>query len=282
MKNFKYILLLIIFMSFLQLEGQEELRFGSDCITAKDNESLYRLSKMKDEDTLQGDFIFQSLRGKLKYGRWSDGLGLATSHLRPKGKAAADLLKSKPSEKNIDKYNEWLWKTCENALYDGLYEQHDRAYCTDKNKGVGEIILSYIAIKSGDDKFNYFYILPGKQNSAANYLKYNRPKDITIYYLVTAQYGASQVSDKQFTDPALYQRQKVTLSDRVGYQRIDIKNFEEMYEDIYETKSGKSVVLILAGIEVNSVYEGSIYKDITCIGDIGNFNTPDKFQYVPK
>ncbi|EQA38817.1 hypothetical protein LEP1GSC047_0081 [Leptospira inadai serovar Lyme str. 10] len=274
--------ILLIFSVLSPVDSQMHISPGPDCITSKDNEGLRKLSTMKQEDILEGDFKFQHPDGILKYGRWVDGLGLATSHLRPKGKALSDFMKSKPSGQNETKMQEWTRKSCEYNAYDGLYEQHNKTYCTDKNRGVGEIILSYIVIKDSMGKINYLYILPGKQTSKKDYFSYSRPKDVTIYYLVPLRYGTSLDVDMGFTDPGLYQKQKVTLKDEVGYQKINIQNFDQMYGDIYETSSGSKVVYIMIGIEINSIYDGSIHKDITCIGDIGNDNKDSVFQYLPK
>ncbi|AKH78879.1 hypothetical protein LEP1GSC034_1323 [Leptospira interrogans str. 2003000735] len=274
-------ILFVLFVAFVPVWSQEEILPGPDCITEKDNPSLKVLKTMKDDDVLKQTFYGTAF---FDIGRWSWGLPWATSHLRPKGKELSDFLKSKPKEKDKKAFRDWTKKSCDNIPYYvrryGLKE--GKAYCTDTNRGVGEILLSYIYIMSDEKKVDSFYILPGKQNNKQGFLERNRPKDITIYYLVT-EYPPSpiQAGELSFSNPWLYQKQKVTLKDTVGYQKIQIPNFENIFEDT--DVSGEVDKIVMIAIEINSVWDGSKEKDITCITDIRSGGGDEKeYQYIPK
>ncbi|EKO50521.1 NADase-type glycan-binding domain-containing protein [Leptospira kirschneri] len=282
MKNIKIQILLLLFLfSSMNLWGQEEILPGPDCITAKDNPSLKALKAMKDDEVLKQTFYGTAF---FDDGRWSWGLSWATSHLRPKGKELSDFLKSKPKEKNKKAFRDWTKKSCDNIPYYaqdyGLKE--GKAYCTDTNRGVGEILLAYIDLLSlKQEKIDSFYILPGKQNNKQGFLERNRPKDITIYYLIPSGVGPIQAGELSFSNPWLYQKQKVTLKDTLGYQKIQIPNFDDIFEDT--PVSGSRFKLVMVAIEINSVWDGSKEKDITCITDIQSGGGEEKeYQYIPK
>ncbi|MCR8648490.1 NADase-type glycan-binding domain-containing protein [Leptospira interrogans] len=281
MKQFKTQMLLVFFLfSSMNLWSQEEILPGPDCITAKDNPSLKVLKTMKDDDVLKQEFLGTAF---FDIGRWSWGLSWATSHLRPKGKELADFMKSKPKEKNKKAFRDWTKKSCDNIPYYvqdyGLKE--GKAYCTDTNRGIGEILLSYINIMFEEKKNDSFYILPGKQNSKQGFLERNRPKDITIYYLVPESVGPIQAGELSFSNPWLYQKQKVTLKDTVGYQKIQIPNFDNILEDTQNVDYRSKVIMI--AIEINSVWDGNKERDITCITDIQSGGGDEKeYQYIPK
>ncbi|QCO40056.1 hypothetical protein E4413_03250 [Leptospira interrogans] len=270
----------VLFVAFVPVWSQEEILPGPDCITEKDNPSLKVLKNMKDDDVLKQRFYGTAF---FDDGRWSWGLTWATSHLRPKGKELTDFMKSKPKEKNKKAFRDWTKKSCDNipyyAQYYGLKE--GKAYCTDTNRGIGEILLSYIDIMFEDKKNNSFYILPGKQNDKKGFLERNRPKEITIYYLIPGSVGPIQAGELSFSNPWLYQKQKVTLKDTVGYQKIEIPNFENIFEDTQNVDYRSKVIMI--AIEINSVWDGSKEKDITCITDIQSGGGDEKeYQYIPK
>ncbi|EMK18472.1 hypothetical protein LEP1GSC046_1770 [Leptospira kirschneri serovar Bim str. 1051] len=276
------ILLLIFLFPAMNLWSQEEILPGPDCITEKDNPSLKALKTMKDDDVLKQEFL-DTLESNMNLGRWSWGLAWATSHLRPKGKELSDFLKSKPKEKDKKAFRDWTKKSCDNipyyAQYYGLKE--GKAYCTDTNRGVGEILLSYIYIMSDEKKIDSFYILPGKQNNKKGFLERNRPKDITIYYLVPEGASPIQGGELSFPNPWLYQKQKMTLKDTLGYQKIQIPNFDNIFEDTQNVDYRSKVIMI--AIEINSVWDGSKEKDITCITDIRSGGGDEKeYQYIPK
>ncbi|EMO67152.1 hypothetical protein LEP1GSC132_3551 [Leptospira kirschneri str. 200803703] len=282
MKHAKIQMIAFLFLlSSTGIWSQEEILPGPDCITVKDNPSLKALKTMKDDDVLKQTFYDTAF---FDDGRWSWGLAWATSHLRPKGKELIDFMKSKPKEKDRKAFRDWTKKSCDNIPYYaqdyGLKE--GKAYCTDTNRGVGEILLSYIDIMFEEKKNDSFYILPGKQNSKKGFLERNRPKDITIYYLVT-EFPPSpiQAGELSFSNPWLYQKQKVTLKDTVGYQKIQIPNFDNIFEDT-GISGGRSKKVMVA-IEINSVWDGSKEKDITCITDIRSGGGDEKeYQYIPK
>ncbi|EKO23653.1 hypothetical protein [Leptospira interrogans] len=284
MKNIKIQILLLLFLfSSVNLWGQEEIRPGEDCITAKDNPSLKALKTMKDDDILKQEFL-GTVDSNFSLGRWSWGLSWSTSHLRPKGKDLSDFLKSKPKEKDKKAFRDWTKKSCDNipyyAQYYGLKE--GKAYCTDTNRGVGEILLVYIDLLNLDEKkVDSFYILPGKQNSKQGFLERNRPKDITIYYLIPESASPIQAGELSFSNPWLYQKQKVILKDTVGYQKIQIPNFDNIFTDAQYSNCCSKKVMI--AIEINSVWDGSKEKDITCITDIRSGGGDEKeYQYIPK
>ncbi|UOG33918.1 hypothetical protein MAL01_15760 [Leptospira noguchii] len=277
------ILLLIFLFSAMNLWSQEEILPGPDCITEKDNPSLKILKTMKDDEVLKQTF-YGTIDSTFSLGRWSWGLTWATSHLRPKGKELTDFMKSKPKEKDKKAFRDWTKKSCDNIPYYahryGLKE--GKAYCTDTNRGIGEILLSYIDLLTlKEEKVNSFYILPGKQNSKNGFLERNRPKDITIYYLIPESASPIQAGELLIVDPWLYQKQKVTLKDSVGYQKIEIPNFDNIFEDArYSNCCSKKVMI---AIEINSVWDGSKEKDITCITDIRSGGGEEKeYQYIPK
>ncbi|EMM95188.1 hypothetical protein E4413_03240 [Leptospira interrogans] len=282
MKHAKIQLIVFLFLTSMGIWGQEEILPGPDCITEKDNPSLKALKTMKDDDVLKQTF-YGTLEENMNFGRWSWGLSWATSHLRPKGKELTDFLKSKPKEKDKKAFRDWTKKSCDNipyyAQYYGLKE--GRAFCTDTNRGVGEILLSYINIMFEEKKNDSFYILPGKQNNKNGFLERNRPKDITIYYLIPSSVGPIQGGELSFSNPWLYQKQKVTLKDTVGYQKIQIPNFGDIFEDT--PVSGSMFKKVMIAIEINSVWDGSKEKDITCITDIRSGGGDEKeYQYIPK
>ncbi|EMY22830.1 hypothetical protein LEP1GSC115_4853 [Leptospira interrogans serovar Australis str. 200703203] len=277
---------MIVFLFLLTsagIWGQEEIVPGEDCITAKDNPSLKALRTMKDDDVLKQEFL-GTVESNFGLGRWSWGLAWATSHLRPKGKELTDFMKSKPKENDKKAFRNWTKKSCDNipyyAQYYGLKE--GKAYCTDANRGVGEILLSYVDLLTlKQDKIDSFYILPGKQNTKNGFYERNRPKELTIYYLIPSGVGPIQAGELSFSNPWLYQKQKVTLKDTVGYQKIQIPNFEDIFEDT--PKSGGVDKIVMVAIEINSVYDGNKEKDITCITDIRSGGGEEKeYQYIPK
>ncbi|MGJ4719341.1 NADase-type glycan-binding domain-containing protein [Leptospira interrogans] len=282
MKHAKIQLIVFLFLTSMGIWGQEEILPGPDCITEKDNPSLKALKTMKDDDVLKQTF-YGTLEENMNLGRWSWGLPWATSHLRLKGKELTDFLKSKPKEKNKKAFRDWTKKSCDNIPY---YAKHyglkeGRAFCTDTNRGVGEILLSYINIMFEEKKNDSFYILPGKQNNKNGFLERNRPKDITIYYLIPSSVGPIQGGELSFSNPWLYQKQKVTLKDTVGYQKIQIPNFGDIFEDT--PVSGSMFKKVMIAIEINSVWDGSKEKDITCITDIQSGGGDEKeYQYIPK
>ncbi|KGE22756.1 NADase-type glycan-binding domain-containing protein, partial [Leptospira interrogans] len=280
MKHAKIQLIVFLFLTSMGIWGQEEILPGPDCITEKDNPSLKALKTMKDDDVLKQTF-YGTLEENMNLGRWSWGLPWATSHLRLKGKELTDFLKSKPKEKNKKAFRDWTKKSCDNIPY---YAKHyglkeGRAFCTDTNRGVGEILLSYINIMFEEKKNDSFYILPGKQNNKNGFLERNRPKDITIYYLIPSSVGPIQGGELSFSNPWLYQKQKVTLKDTVGYQKIQIPNFGDIFEDT--PVSGSMFKKVMIAIEINSVWDGSKEKDITCITDIQSGGGDEKeYQYI--
>ncbi|WP_061266473.1 NADase-type glycan-binding domain-containing protein [Leptospira interrogans] len=282
MKHAKIQLIVFLFLTSMGIWGQEEILPGPDCITEKDNPSLKALKTMKDDDVLKQTF-YGTLEENMNLGRWSWGLPWATSHLRLKGKELTDFLKSKPKEKDKKAFRDWTKKSCDNIPY---YAKHyglkeGRAFCTDTNRGIGEILLSYVYIMSDEKKVDSFYILPGKQNNKNGFLERNRPKDITIYYLIPSSVGPIQGGELSFSNPWLYQKQKVTLKDTVGYQKIQIPNFGDIFEDT--PVSGSMFKKVMIAIEINSVWDGSKEKDITCITDIQSGGGDEKeYQYIPK
>lgn len=284
MKNIKLQILLLLFLfSSMNLWSQEEILPGKDCITAKDNPSLKALKTMKDDDVLKQEFL-GTLESNMNLGRWSWGLTWSTSHLRLKGKELTDFMKSKPKENDKKSFRDWTKKSCDNipyyAQYYGLKE--GKAYCTDVNRGIGEILLSHIDLLTlKQEKVDSFYILPGKQNNKKGFYERNRPKEVTIYYLIPSSVGPIQGGELSFSNPWLYQKQKVTLKDTLGYQKIQIPNFDDIFEDT--PKSGGIDKIVMIAIEVNSVWDGSKDKDITCITDIRSGGGEEReYQYIPK
>ncbi|UOG33913.1 hypothetical protein MAL01_15730 [Leptospira noguchii] len=283
MKHIKMQILLLFFLfSAMNLWSQEEILPGPDCITEKDNPSLKALKTMKDDDVLKQEFL-GTLEENMNLGRWSWGLIWATSHLRPKGKELTDFMKLKPKEKDKKAFRDWTKKSCDNIPY---YAKHyglkeGKAYCTDTNRGVGEILVSYINIMLDEKKVDSFYILPGKQNSKQGFLERNRPRDITVYYLIPGSVGPIQGGELSFSNPWLYQKEKITLKDTVGYQKVQIPNFDNIFEDT--PVSGSMFKKVMVAIEINSVWDGSKEKDITCITDIRSGGGEEKeYQYIPK
>ncbi|WP_061233413.1 hypothetical protein [Leptospira noguchii] len=277
------ILLLIFLFSAMNLWSQEEILPGPDCITEKDNPSLKVLKTMKDDDVLKQEFL-GTVDSNFSLGRWSWGLTWATSHLRPKGKELSDFLKSKPKEKDKKAFRDWTKKSCDNIAYYAQYYglKEGKAYCTDTNRGVGEILLVYIDLLTLDEKkVDSFYILPGKQNNKQGFLERNRPKDITIYYLIPESASPIQAGELSFLNPWLYQKQKVTLKDTLGYQKVQIPNFDNIFTDAQYSNCCSKIVMV--AIEINSVWDGSKEKDITCITDIRSGGGDEKeYQYIPK
>ncbi|TGK06312.1 hypothetical protein EHO60_14790 [Leptospira fletcheri] len=276
----KILVLLILLLQTVGIWAQEEPRPGADCITGKDNVSLKVLKTMKDDDVLKQEFVGPA---DMDTGGWWWSLGWATSHLRPKGQELANFMKSKPKESNKKAIRDWTKKSCDNiayyAQYYGLKER--KAYCTNVNRGIGEIILSYIYIHEDKNKMNSFYLLPGRQNMKKEFYEHGRPREITVYYLIPENSGMIQNGAVVFQNPWLYQKQKIILKDTLSYQKIEIPNFENIYEDTPFSDCCSKRIMV--AIEINSVYDGTKEKDITCITDIRSGGEDEKvYQYVPK
>ncbi|EMO67168.1 hypothetical protein LEP1GSC132_3560 [Leptospira kirschneri str. 200803703] len=71
----------------------------------------------------------------------------------------------------------------------------------------------------------------------------------------------------------------MTLKDTLGYQKIQIPSFDDIFEDT--RKSDCCSKLVMIAIEINSAWNGSKEKDIKCITDIRSGGGDEKeYQYM--
>ncbi|MFW5658334.1 MAG: NADase-type glycan-binding domain-containing protein [Bacteroidota bacterium] len=120
-------------------------------------------------------------------------------------------------------------------------------------------------------------IFSGYGKSESLYFKNSRPREIQITFN-TALVPDGYVSEhgllcKAFQSP---KNEKVILKDTFGIQSInlqtgyeDFKSFHQKVLDEYKTHFDASLLdtLVLAKIEINSIYQGTVYDDI-CISEI--------------
>ncbi|TGK05466.1 hypothetical protein EHQ53_17710 [Leptospira langatensis] len=242
------VLLLSVFLVALGLSGQEEKRQSKDCRKVKDNEALRNLKSLTLGEVFQGVF-------KTAGGDDTDSLQWASSHLQmPKASGCSY------SAFSVHPYaagSTW----CEGVA----------------SEGIGEVVLSYI-----DGDKNFFYIQPGNQSSKKIFSELARPKEVTIYYLVPDEIAHEQQGALVFRLPELSGKQKVTLKDEVGFQKVIIENYDALKKALKKSRLQKDYVLV--ALEINSVYLGekSEYKDITCVRNISNSMEEKYYKQVPK
>lgn len=256
--------LILIYFSIVCLSYQiyAQVEERGPCNQAGSNTELRKLKEKKPGDKIAGRYVL--IEGE----RPQDGLYWASSYfpqLLPEFPAL-----SKIAPKDPVKRLEWIEDTCRFNAY-RVQDYYMRTFWCEgvDGPGIGEVIMAPIVLEK-----EYFFILPGFQSLDRPFKNYSRPKQIRIHYLIPMEMDFTDTGGVVLTRMVYSGSHEVKLGPQSGSHKLAIDNHSELVEVAKSYRASKETLkhplFAIVGIEILSVYDGKIYKDHTCIGEIGN------------
>ncbi|UOG60180.1 hypothetical protein [Leptospira noguchii] len=260
--------LLFVILSFVLsnlLFAQADPYPVKDCIGKDGNPEIYKISKMKEGDVLQGTW-YDSFAGTP-----GDSVAWASSFFKHP-KIATIYSPTKP--KDFGKLKEWAKDTCgRDSPYGVQYNEMGRA-CFDlsKNKGIGEIVLSPITL----EEKNIYFQLTFKDNEFTIDRVFKRisfPKKVRFYFLVPEELTGGARGGKEFKNLKLIASQEAEIPFQSGYLKVPIQSYDKIRSQFKVDRKKVYHDNIIVATEILEIYEskgtpGEIGR--TCIDEISN------------
>jgi hypothetical protein len=256
----KLFLFIILFIINPLLNAQVDDR--GPCTQAGSNTDLRKLKDKKPGEEIDGRYVL--IEGE----KPQEGLFWASSYfpqLLPEFPAL-----SKIAPKDPVKRLEWMEDSCRFNAYI-VQDYYMRTFWCEgvDGPGIGEVIMAPIVLEK-----DYFFVIPGYQALNGKFLNYSRPKQIRIHYLIPREMDFTDTGGVVLTRLIYTGSQVVKLGAQSGSHKLAIDNHSELVEIAKSYRASKEKLkhplFAIAAIEILSVFEGKIYKDHTCIGEIGN------------
>lgn len=258
MKKLFLIIILLIINPLLNAQVADR----GPCTQAGSNTDLRKLKDKKPGDEIDGRYVL--IEGE----KPQEGLFWASSYfpqLLPEFPALSKIAPKDPSKRL-----EWIEDSCRFNAYK-VQDYYMRTFWCEgvDGPGIGEVIMAPIVLEK-----KYFFMLPGFQSLDRPFKNYSRPERIRIHYLIPREMGFTDTGGVVLTRLIYNGSHEVKLGAQSGSHKVTIDNHSELVEiaKSYRANSEKlnHPLFAIVAIEILSVIEGKIYKDHTCIGEIGN------------